>query len=166
MRATLPETMEKLGVGYTLSPYETCPWAAADLMTGATFSGEVRMSPDGKEIECELQLLNDNAEADKPSVEHLMWMQVVPFTGEIWMVKNLRVRGEVWNSRVSNWEEKACNLFRACVSELSMGNVPDFDELLEREFLSKDRFGDQRGGGAGKSPKIRPGQLLNMKTGF
>lgn len=166
MRASLPETMEKLGVSYTLSPYETCPWAASDLMSGVTFSGEVRMSPDGNEIECELQLLNENPEAGKPSLEQLLWMQITPFTADIWTVKNLRVRNENWNNKVYSWEEKACNLFRACVTELGLGNVPDFDELLDREFLSKERFGDQRGGGAGKSPKIRPGQLLNMKTGM
>lgn len=166
MRASLSETMEKLGVGYTLSPYETCPWAASDLMSAVTFSGEVRMSPDGNEIECELQLLNDNPEAGKPSLEQLLWMQITPFTADIWTVKNLRIRNESWNNKVYAWEEKACNLFRACVTELGLGNVPDFDELVEREFLSKERFGDQRGGGAGKSPKIRPGQLLNMKTGM
>lgn len=166
MRATLPELMEKLGVGYSLSPYETCPWAASDLMTGATFSGEVRMSPDGNEIECELQLLSENPEPGKSSVEHLMWMQIMPFVQGSWSVKNLRVKNEIWNGKVHNWEEKACNLFRACVSELALGNVPDFDELIDREFLTKERYGDQRGGGAGKSPKIRPGQLLNMKTGF
>lgn len=166
MRITLVEMMDKLGVGYSLSPYETCPWAASDLMAGTTFSGEVRMSPDGSEIECELQLLNENPEAGKPSVEQLMWMQITPFTGDVWNVKNLRVRNEIWNGKVSNWEEKACNTFRACVTELSLGNVPNFDEILEREFLTKDRYGDQRGGGAGKAPKIRPGQLLNMKTGF
>lgn len=166
MRASINEIMDKLGVGYVLSPYETSPWAASDIEAGTTFSGEVRMSPDGNEIECELQLLNDNAEAGKPSVEQLMWIQVMPFTGDVWTVKNLRVRGESWNAKVSNWEEKAVNTFRVIVSELALGNVPDFDEILDKEFLKKERYGDQRGGGAGKSPKIRPGQLLNMKTGF
>lgn len=166
MRVPLNEMMDKLGVGYTLSPYETCPWAASDIMGGTTFSGEVRMSPDGDDIECELQLLNDSAEPGTPSVEQLLWMQIAPFTGNVWTVKNLRVRGESWNSKVSNWEEKACNLFRACVNELALGNVPDFDELVDKEFLKKERYGDSRGGGGGKSPKIRPGQLLNMKTGF
>ncbi len=166
MRATLQEVMEKLGVGYTLSPYETCPWAASDLMAGKTFSAEVRMSPDGNEIEAELQLLTDDPEPGKPSVEQLMWMQLTPMIQTSWSVKNLRVRNEVWNGKVYDWEEKSCNLFRACVTELAMGNVPDFEDLLERELRNKERFGDQRGGGAGKSPKIRPGQLLNMKTGF
>ncbi len=166
MRVPINELMEKLGVGYTLSPYETCPWAASDLMTGKTFSGEVRMSPDGNEIECELQLLTDSSETGKISVEQLMWMQITPFTPDVWTVKNLRIKNENWNNKVYGWEEKACGLFRACVSELALGNVPDFDDLLERELRNKERFGDQRGGGAGKSPKIRPGQLLNMKTGF
>lgn len=166
MRATLEEVMENLGVGYTLSPYETCPWAASDLMTGQTFSAEVRMSPDGNEIECELQLMSENPEPGKLPFETLMWMQLNPFVQDKWSVKNLRVRNEVWNGKVYGWEEKSCNLFRACVTELALGNVPDFDELLDREVTSRERFGDQRGGGAGKSPKIRPGQLLNMKTGF
>lgn len=166
MRVTLQEMMEKLGVGYTLSPYETCPWAASDLAEGKTFSGEVRMSPDGLELEAELQLLYDEAQAGRASVEQLMWMQIMPYTGDTWAVKNLRIKGESWNSRVSAWEEKSCNLFRACVNDLALGNVPDFEELLDREMLSKERYGDQRGGGSGKSPKIRPGQLLNMKTGF
>ena len=166
LRVTINELMEKLGVGHVLSPYETAPWAATDLMTGQTMSAEVRMSPDNDEVECEIQLLTDNPEPGKSAVEHLLWMQMTPFVQTSWTVKNLRVRNEVWNNKVYDWEEKSCNLFRACVSELAQGNVPNFDELLEREVTSKERFGDQRGGGAGKSPKIRPGQLLNMKTGF
>ena len=166
MRVQLPELMEKLGVGYSLSPYETCPWAASDTLAGTTFSGEVRMSPEGEEVECELQLLNDNPDSGKPPIEHLLWMQITSASDKAWSIKTFRVRNEIWNAKVSGWEEKACSLFRACVAELALGNVPDFDELVDREFLKKERFGDQRGGGAGKSPKIRPGQLLNMKTGF
>lgn len=166
MRVTLQEVMEKLGVGYTLSPYETCPWAASDIMADKTFSGEVRMNPEGDEVECELQLLSENPETGDSTIEHLLWMQIMPFIQESWSVKNLRIRGENWNNKVYGWEEKSCNLFRACITELALGNVPDFDEMLDREMLSRERFGDQRGGGGGKSPKIRPGQLLNMKTGF
>jgi hypothetical protein len=165
MKATLPELMEKLGVSYTLSPYETCPWAASD-SSGQTFSAEARMDPEGNEIECELQLLSDNPEPGRPSVEQLLWMQLTPMIEESWSVKTLRIRNEIWNARVYAWEEKACNLFRACTAELALGNVPDFDDLVQREMMSKERFADSRGGGGGKSPKIRPGQLLNMKTGM
>ena len=51
MRATLKELLDKLGVGYILSAYETCPWAAYDDEQGISCNAEVRMNNDADEIE-------------------------------------------------------------------------------------------------------------------
>lgn len=165
MRDTLNELMEKLGVTYVLSPYETCPWSAYDSVKGLTCSAEVRMNPDGDEIEAEIQMLYEDPEPGKPSVNQVLWLKATPFIQSKWCVSNLRIKGKVEVGSTYNWEEKCCNLFRACVNELNLGNIPDFDALVEREMRDKERFGDQRGGGSGKSPKIRPAQLLDMKKG-
>jgi hypothetical protein len=165
MRLTLHELMEKLGVEYDLSPYETFPWSATDQLEEKTCSAEVRMNPDGDEVEAEIQLLFDNPEPGKPSVEQVLWLRATPHVQTKWAVAHLRIKGEVWENKVYNWEEKCCNFFRAVVASLALGTIPDIDELIEREMRAKERFGDQRGGGSGKSPKIRPAQLLDMKKG-
>lgn len=163
MRDSLKELMDRLGVGYELSPYETFPVSA---MSGnTTCSAEVRMNPDGNEIEAEIQILLEEPEPGKKPVDQVLWMKATPHIQSKWSVMQLRIKGENWVGKVYNWEEKCCNFFRAVTSELTLGNLPDIDALLEREMKEKERFGDQRGGGSGKSPKIRPGQLLDMKKG-
>ena len=165
MRDTLKELMEKLGVGYELSPYETFPWSAYDGAKALTCSAEVRMNPDGSEIEAEIQILLDEPIPGKPSVDQVLWLKALPQIQGKWTITELRIKGENWVSKVFNWDEKACNFFRACTTELSLGNVPDIEALIERELKEKDRYGDQRGSGSGKAPKIRPAQLLDMKRG-
>ena len=51
------------------------------------------------------------------------------------------------------------------VSALQSEEIPDIDALIEEAFYGKERFYDQRSGGGAKAPKIKPGQLLNMKKG-
>ncbi len=60
MRIALKELMEKLGVGYDLSPYETCPWMYYDDEKQITCSAEVRMGPGASDIEAEVQFLMDD----------------------------------------------------------------------------------------------------------
>jgi hypothetical protein len=169
MRVTLNELMEKLGVPHVLSPYETWPFAMTDTLTGKTCSAEVRMNTDGDEIEAEIQLVEDDdsetGSADSMGVEQLCWIVAAPYKEDKWTVKALKIRNENWVGKVYAWEEKCCNLFRAVTLELAKNHMPDFDEIVEKEMREKERFGDSRGGGAGKSPKIRPAQLLNLKQG-
>jgi hypothetical protein len=165
MRDTLSELMERLGVDHALTAYETFPWSAYDMVKGLTCSAEVRMSTGGDEIEAEIQMLLEDPEPGKKPVEQVLWMKATPHVQTKWSVKDLRIKGESWVGKVYNWEEKSCNFFRACTTELNLGNIPDIDALLDREMHDKERFGDQRGSGSGKAPKIRPAQLLDMKKG-
>ena len=163
MRVTLKELMEKLGIGYTLSAYETFPWSASDAHSEKTCSAEVRMSPDADEIEAEIQIFYDNPTEGKASIEQILWFRAAPHVQDKWSISHLRIRREDWNNKVYNWEEKSCNLFRAIVTELELGRIPDIGALIEREMNTKERFGGSQGGGGGKSPKIRPEQIMNMK---
>lgn len=59
MRTEYKDLMEKLGVSYELSPYETYPWYHYDETKGITCSAEVRAGPNLTDIEAELQFLYD-----------------------------------------------------------------------------------------------------------
>ncbi|HPQ50164.1 MAG: hypothetical protein KDJ26_03390 [Alphaproteobacteria bacterium] len=163
MKLPSKELMEKLGVSYALGPYETFPWSVYDIEEGKTCSAEVRMNPDGAEIEAEIQIFYDTPPSGKASIEQILWMKIKPHLKDQWDVSDLWIRRENWGGKIYNWEEKSCNFFRACVAEIEQGRIPDIDALLEREMSEKERFSGTRGGGAGKSPKIRPEQILNMK---
>jgi hypothetical protein len=165
MRATLKEMCEMLGAFQILGPYELVPWSASDATKGQTISAEVRMNPDGDELEAEIQIIHDTPQAGGASVEQFLWLCATPHVQDKWSVKTLRIKNEIWNNKVYNWEEKACNLFRATVTQIEQGFVPDMEEMIEKHIRSKERFGDQRGSGGGKSPKIKPAQLLDMKKG-
>lgn len=161
MRLPLSEFLQKLGVSYVLGSYETCPWSAGDSASGKTCSAEVRMNPDANEIEAEMQIFYDNPEPGKHSIEQVLWLKAIPHQDK-WDVMELRIKREDWRGKIYGWEEKCCNFFRACVIELEQGRIPDIDALLEREMKESERFSGGRGS-AGKSPKIKPAQLLQMK---
>lgn len=161
MRVALNELMEKLGVGYSLSPYETFPWSYYDEQKEETCSAEVRMGPDGEDVEAEIQMVYDQ----KPGIDQLLWMRATPRMQDKWTITELRIRREDYVGKVYDWEGKSCALFRSVIQILQAGSMPDFDELLDREMNSRERYGGKGGSGGGKQPKIRPSQLLDMKKG-
>lgn len=165
MRLSLRELSDKLGVGYVLSPYETCPWSVYDGEKSVTCSAEVRMSPNGDELEAELQVMYDTPPEGKLPVEHVFYALFKPAMTDGWDPKIMKLNGDGPDTTIYNWDDKACNFFAACVQELKMGNVPDIDELIEREIHGGERFGDASRGGGSKSPKIKPQKLLGMKQG-
>lgn len=165
MRVPLPEFLQKIGVSGSLGPYETCPWSSSDNTTGKTCSAEVRMNPDGDEIEAEIQIFYDNPAPGQSSIEQILWLKAAPRIESKWDVFQLRIKREDWNNKIYGWEDKCLNFFRACTVEIEQGKIPDFDALIEREMSEKERFSGTRAGGAGKAPKIRPQQLLDMKQG-
>ncbi|AEP08551.1 hypothetical protein [Micavibrio aeruginosavorus] len=165
MRETFRNMMDRLGVGYELSPYETYPLTVYDPATGATCSAEIRMGMDPNECEAEIQLMVDIPAEGQPPMQQVIWFQCKPVVGADWDVVNARLKGDPIDREIYNWEEKCCNFFGAVARFMKLDQMPDIDALIEEEFHSRERFHDQYGGGGGKSPKIRPGQLLDMKKG-
>lgn len=165
MNVTLKDLLDKLGVSYELGPYETCPWSCYDVDLDRTCSAEVRMNPDGDELEGEIQVLKDDPDSDMPIMEPIYFMRAKPGNSSKWTIKLLLIRGEPIDETISQWPQKSCGFFRAVVQELIMDKFPDIDELLDKELYMKERGADQYGGGGGKSPKLKGGQLMGMKKG-
>lgn len=165
MRTPLKDLLDKLGVGYILSAYETCPWSAFNDEKGITCSAEVRMNNDGDEMEAEMQFMRDNPEGDEKPIEQVFWLLAKPAVGDQWDVKDIKIRGEGDKEGLYGWTDKAVNFFHACVQELKMGKIPDIDEILAREMKSNERYGGNAQGGGSKAPKIKPQALLGMKGG-
>lgn len=165
MRETLQELLEDLGVGYILGPYQTQPWSHMDVEKGITCSAEVRMNPDGNELEAEIQIMYDAPPEGKPPVEQVLWLHAMPHKDNKWDVFHLKFYNQDKKNSIYGWESKCCKLFHACVNKINAGSIPNFDELMEEHFKEDERFGGRKGGGSGKSPKIRPAQLLDMKKG-
>lgn len=164
MSALLSDILQKLGVQTVLSPYETCPWSVSDA-AGKTCSAEVRMNPDGDEIEAELQIFYDEPQAGQPSVEQILWLKGTPQTKDKWAIDQVRLKRDDVTTKIYAADEKASAFFRACVVELEQGKMPDIEALIEREMNKTERTSGSRGSGGGKSPKIRPQQVLDMKQG-
>ncbi len=165
MREPLKILLDKLGVGYVMSAYETCPWCAYDGEVDITCSAEVRMNNDGDEIEAEMQLVRDNPKEGEAPIEQIFWLLAKPATGELWDVKTVKIHGEIDSEGTYDYTTKAVNFFSACVQELKMDKVPDIDEILAREMKSNERYGAGSQGGGSKAPKIKPQALMGMKGG-
>ncbi|HIF25275.1 MAG TPA: hypothetical protein EYG18_09580 [Micavibrio sp.] len=163
MKISYKDLMDKLGVGYEMGPYETYPWSAYDDARGITCSAEVRVGPEGAEVEAEIQMMYDTPPAGKPPMEQICAITFKPCPLPDWDTYVLRIRGEKFGDDIYNWQEKACNFFRAIAMELQDDIIPDIDDILERELHNRERKGNQSGSGGGKSPKIEAGELLNMK---
>lgn len=164
MRATLKELMDKLGVGYELGPYSTCPWSAYDSEKGVTAMAEVRMNNEGDEVEAEIQFLYDEPKAGK-TVEQMAFISSKPVVGAQWSPTIFRIKSKDETQNLYDWEDKCCNFFRACIQDIKMDIVPDIDEIAERELGGDERFRDARQGGGSKAPKIKPQALLGLKGG-
>ena len=124
-----------------------------------------------EDIEAEIQILKDSDEGEGSggggsAPQQVMRMRFVPAQG-VWTPTELRVKGEDFVNKIADWEEKACNFFRACVQAIQMNDFPDIEELIKKELDDDDDWGGGKRGKIGrKSPKIKPGQLLGMKRGF
>lgn len=181
MRVELKEVMEKLGVDYVLSAYETRPWFLYDAERGITCSAEVRMGPGEEDVQAEIQFLHDEKEETEGSSEsgggssagsfdshgrlqQIMHMRIIPAREGKWVPVFLTINGESYVNEVYNWEEKGCNFFRSCIEAIQMNELPDIEKLIDTEMYDSGRAGGGRKGRVGrKSPKIKPGQLLGMK---
>ncbi|MCB1591145.1 MAG: hypothetical protein KDI90_01710 [Alphaproteobacteria bacterium] len=181
MRVELKEIMEKLGVDYVLSAYETRPWFLYDSEQGITCSAEVRMGPGEEDLQAEIQFLHDEKEESEEDgsagseggssfdthgkLQQVMLMRIVPAREDKWVPVFLTINGESFVNEVYDWEEKGCNFFRSCIEAIQMNELPDIEKLIDMEMYDSGRTG--RGGRRGrvgrKSPKIKPGQLLGMK---
>lgn len=165
MRIDLKRLMEKLAVGYVLTPYGTCPWSVYDPAEGLTCSAEVRMNKEGDEVEAEIQLMRDSEGDAFLPVEQAVWLSCKPLVANQWSVVGFHVFGRDQAECVYNWQEKSCAFFSACVAELKMNEIPDIEGLFGRELHGGERFTDARQGGGSKAPKIKPQALLGIKNG-
>ncbi|HEY8191291.1 MAG TPA: hypothetical protein VIG74_02610 [Alphaproteobacteria bacterium] len=165
MKMTYRELMDKLGVPHELSLYETYPFNVYNAASGLTCNAEARMGTDPDEIEAEIQLMYDTPPAGGASMQQVIWFNVKPHLGQDWQTRDARLKNEPIDKGIYNWEEKCCAFFGDIVRFLKMEKIPDIDELIDDHFHSRERFNDQRGGGGGKSPKIKPAALMNIKKG-
>lgn len=175
MRLPLNKFLEKLGVGHTLSPYETYPWFLYDEARGMTCSAEVRMGPGGEDVEAEIQFLRDEKEDGDTGKgggdtlppggrEQVLWMRAAPVIPGEWTPKLLRIKGKDYVNAFHDWETKGCDFFFACISAIQMGEIPDVEALVESKMQDDSDWGGGRTGRVGrKSPKIKTNQLMGMK---
>ena len=164
MRTSLKEILDKLGVGYILAAYDSCPWSAYDDEKGISCNAEVRMDADGVELEAEMLFMRDEPQGDEKPVEQIYFLSAKPANGNQWDVKSVLIKGEGDSEGVYGFEEKSVDFFNACVQELKMDKIPDIEELLKKHMKSNERFGKKGGSGGNKSPKIKPNALLGMKS--
>lgn len=165
MIITFKDLTDKLGVGYELSAFETCPWSAFDDEKGESVNAEVRMDSTGEELEAELQFMRDNPKGDEKPMEQVMYLMARPSHSHKWDIKLCKIKGEINPDDLYDWEGKCLAFFGACVQDLKMGKMPDIEEILEREIKSKERFGDKGRGAGSKSPKMRNQNKMGMKQG-
>lgn len=163
MRIKFKELMTKLGVAHEMQPYETAPWSHYDDEKEITYSGEARMNTCGEECEAEFQIWHDTPPPGKTALDQVVYIQAKLHKG-MWEIDMVKIRGENYVNKFYDWDNKACNLFRALCQDVGMGQSPDVDALI-KEHMRESKSGSQRGEGGSKSPRIRPEQLLEMKKG-
>ena len=154
MRVEYKELMEKLGVGHELSPYETRPWFVYDSDQGLTCSAEVRVGPGAEDVELEIQFLYDQPDdqyADESSFggpEQIMMMRFLPSKDGIWVEKLMLVKGEDYANKIHDWGERGCEFFCNFIGALQMNEIPDVDEMIEKELT------DRQGGRGGRRGRV------------
>jgi hypothetical protein len=87
--------------------------------------------------------------------QQLLRMRALP-SSEKWKVEALRVKGKDYVNAIGGWEQKGCDVFTSCVQSINMGELPDIDALIEKEFVEKSGGRGRRGKIGKKSPKVKP----------
>lgn len=96
--------------------------------------------------------------------QQIMLMRIKPSFEDAWTPTNLIVKGVDYYNLFPKWDEKGCDFFRSAIEALQMGELPDFDELIESQLIDDSEWGSGRRGRIGrKSPKANPAALLGMK---
>ena len=177
MRVEYKDLMNKLGVGYILSPYETRPWYVYDADEGITCSAEVRVGPGAQDVEAEIQFLYDEREEEEDDddddksgktdgrphgVKQMLLIKVLPFRDNLWTPTLFVVKGEDYTAQIYDWETRACQFFVDCIEAIQMDELPDIDEMVDNDLYDA-KGGGKKGRIGKKSPKINPGALLGMK---
>lgn len=94
----------------------------------------------------------------------ILIMRIVPSSQDMWETEKMYVKGENYENKLAGWDEKGGNFFRACVESIQMGELPNIDDLIERNLTEGGFWGKGKRGKVGrKSPTIKPAQLLGMK---
>lgn len=173
MRVDYKELMEKLGVGHELAPYETRPWFLYDSEKGISCSAEVRIGPGADDVELEIQFLHDEEDArydddeNYGGPEQIMMMRFLPSKEQIWAEKIMLVKGKDYANQIHNWGERGCEFFCNCIGALQMGEMPDIDEMIEKDLTdSKGGRGGRRGRVGKKGFKMdqKPATGMGMKN--
>ncbi len=155
MRIEYAELMEKLATGHILSPYETRPWFVYEEERGISCSAEVRVGPGMADVEAEIQFLYDEEDAryDDESgfggPEQIMLIRFRPSKDNIWSASLMVVKGEDYENKIHDWDERGCEFFSACIGAIQMGEIPDIDELID-DILTE--YGGR--GGRGRKGKV------------
>lgn len=166
MKISLKELLNKLGVDRLLLAYEIERYAHTDSESGDTVNAEIRMGFDGEEVEIELLYIRANPKETEREVDPVFSMlATMRHKEKKFYIDSLRIHLEDCANAVSDWENKACNFFKACIMKIKQGEMPDIEELLEKEFFGGSGRSGLRGSGGRKSPKIRPEKIMGMKGG-
>lgn len=87
----------------------------------------------------------------KDGPEQVFYMRITPNRSQEWQGEFLLVRGEPYQNKISNWDERGAAFFFDFVSALQMNELPDVDELIEEHLVDKKRYGGRgRRGRVGK----------------
>lgn len=102
----------------------------------------------------------------KTGIEQLFIFRAIPDSEGNWDATSLTVRGQSYVNEVSDWGDKGCAVFLQCIEAINREELPDIDDIVEKE-IKDDFYGSGRRGRVGrKSPKANPAALMGMKKGM
>lgn len=166
MKQDLRKFLAGLGVDYIMEPYGSQPWQVYDEASGVTCSAEVRvMDADLDEIEAEIMF--QNPEMSEKPINITLWMLASADPSRQYQIRKCKFKNQDFAGTMSGWQEKVMAFFKACVTEMSKGELPDI-EKIEADIMKN--VGGQNGkrgtAGSGKFQRINTNMLMHdMKAG-
>ena len=102
----------------------------------------------------------------KTGIEQLFIFRAMPDSAGNWDACALTIKGKSYVNEVSDWGDKGCAVFVKCIEAINREELPDIDEIVEKE-IKDDFWGSGKRGRVGrKSPKANPAALMGMKKGM
>lgn len=166
MKASLREFLTNLGIEGEFGPYDSRMWSADDDEKGITCTALASMNAEGDQMDVTIDIVHITPKPDTPETEQIMFFHAKEDVNKKWTPDILRVKREVYHTKLYDWEKKACDFLVAVTVVLNRGDVPDLDALIERIFKAADNYATGTASGGARKPMIRPEQLLDPTKKF
>lgn len=164
MRDTLDKLVQKMGIGQTISPYETIPYDFFNEKNDMDFIAMVSLTGKRGDFYAEVQVIQHVDGQESPKFNQVFFMHAKHEHKDIYLVDYMRILGRPISGVYKGWFPKGARFFSQCVTHINKKVMPDFEMIYQTCFGDEKKGGGYSGGSSSRAFK-QDVKIPAMKTG-